>query len=94
MPTTTIRLTEELKERVSRAAEQAGATSHAFILDAIAQRVDEEERRNEFFAEAEQRYAKIVASGLAVSWDEMRRYLQERGGGGNPSRPSARKIGG
>ena len=35
MPTTTIRLPKDFKDRVARAAERTGMTSHAFILDAI-----------------------------------------------------------
>ena len=70
MPTTTIRLPEALKERITLAAERAGMTSHAFILKAITETVDDEERRNEFYETAEQRYAEIVASGKTVPWSE------------------------
>lgn len=44
MPTITIRLPEALKQRVARAAERAGTTSDALILDAIVERLDEEQR--------------------------------------------------
>ena len=37
MSTTTIRLEDDLKARVAAAAERAGVTAHAFILDAIEQ---------------------------------------------------------
>lgn len=90
--TTTIRLPEELKERVARAAERAGTTSHAFILDAIAERVDEDELRSDFHAAAEQRYAEIVASGKTIPWSAMRTYLEDRLSGKNPSRPPAKKL--
>ena len=36
MTTTTIRLPDELKARIAKAAKQAGTTSHNFILEAIA----------------------------------------------------------
>jgi predicted transcriptional regulator len=92
MSTTTIRLPEELKERVARAAQQAGTTSHAFILDAIAEGVEDAERRDAFHASGEERYAQIVASGKAIPWQEMRKYLDERMAGGKPPRPRARKL--
>lgn len=92
MPTTTVRLPEELKDRIARAAERAGTTSHAFILEAIAERVDEEERRNAFHEVAEDRYAEIVASGKTIPWSEMRTYLQDRMAGKAPTRPAARKL--
>ena len=43
MPTTTIRIPDDLKERVARAAESAGTTAHAFIVDAVAEKVGETE---------------------------------------------------
>ena len=92
MATTTIRLPADLKERVTRAAEYAGTTSHAFILDAIAERVDELERRNDFHATAEQRYAEIIASGKTIPWTDMRAYLEKRLAGRQAPRPSARKL--
>lgn len=92
MSTTTIRLPEDLKDRVARAAERAGMTSHAFILAAIAEKAEEEERRNDFHDTAERRYAEIVATGRTIPWSEMRAYLEERLAGKTPNRPTARKL--
>lgn len=92
MATTTIRLPENLKDRVARAAERAGTTSHALILDAIAERVDEEERHNDFRDIAERRYAEIVASGKTIPWNEMRAYLEDRLAGKKTARPAPRKL--
>ncbi|MDZ7751441.1 MAG: CopG family transcriptional regulator [Gammaproteobacteria bacterium] len=92
MPTTTVRLPDDLKNRIARAAERAGMTSHAFILDAIAERVDGEERRNEFHETAGDRYAQIVASGETIPWSEMRTYLEDRVAGKKSTPPVARKL--
>lgn len=92
MPTTTIRLPEELKDRVAHAAKRAGMTSHAFILDAIAQRVKQEEQRNDFLDTAERRYAEIVATGKTIPWEEMRTYLENRLTGKKTARPTPRKL--
>lgn len=92
MATTTIRLPENLKDRVARAAERAGTTSHALILDAIAERVDDEERRNDFRDTAERRYAEIVASGKTIPWNEMRTYLEDRLAGKKTAHPAPRKL--
>ena len=91
MPTTTIRLPQDLKDLIAHATERTGTTSHAFILDAIAERVDEEERRNNFHETAEQRYADIVASGKTIPWSEMQTYLKSRLAGNKTARPKARK---
>ena len=92
MPTTTIRLTADLKARVAAAAEGAGKTAHGFILEAIAEKVEREERRTELEQLAERRFADIVASGKAVPWDEMRVYLESRLAGKPAHRPAARKL--
>ncbi len=92
MPTTTIRLPEDLKTRVASAAKHAGTTPHAFILEAIAERTAQEERRTDFDAEAEARYAGIVASGKTIPWKDMRHYLEARMVGKPVKRPSARKL--
>ena len=92
MSTTTIRLPQDLKKRIARAAERAGTTAHSFILEAIAEKAEQEERRAEFHDTAERRYAGIVASGKAVPWKEMRRYLERRTAGSRPARPKARML--
>ena len=78
MPTTTIRLPSDLKARVAAAAERAGKTSHSFILEAIAEKAEQEEQRSDFDNLAEKRLADIVASGKTIPWSEMRTYRQNR----------------
>lgn len=92
MSTTTIRLPEELKARVAAAAERAGTTAHSFILEAIAQKADQDERRGDFNDVAEKRYAHIVASGKTIPWHEMRTYLEHRLAGKAATRPVAGKL--
>lgn len=93
MSTTTIRLPDELKARVAAAAKQAGTTSHNFILEAIAEKADEAERRSDFHAEADRRYATFLQAGESIPWDDMRRYLQDRLAGKPGKRPVVRKPG-
>jgi len=93
MSTTTIRLEEELKERVVAAAERAGKTQHAFILDAIAQRVEQVELDDELRRVAQKRWAKVLETGKTVSWDSARVYLEARSRGEHPRKPVARKLG-
>ncbi len=92
MSTTTIRLPEALKARIAAAAKRAGTTPHSFILEAIAEKAEQEERRAEFNQIAEERYARIVATGKAIPWSEMRSYLEDRTAGGKARRPTARKL--
>lgn len=92
MTTTTIRLPEELKAKVAAAAARAGTTAHAFILEAIAEKTANEERRAGFDGEAEERYAKVIATGKTIPWKDMRAYLEARLAGKPAKRPAARKL--
>jgi predicted transcriptional regulator len=92
MSTTTIRLPDELKARIAAAAERAGKTPHALILEAIAEKAEEAELRGDFHAVAEKRFAAIASSGKSIPWREMRTYLQQRAAGEKPRRPAARKL--
>ena len=92
MSTTTIRLPQDLKERIARAAKRAGSTAHSFILEAIAEKAEQEERQGEVQSLAEQRYAGILASGETVPWSEMRRYLERRLAGKKIARPKPRAL--
>lgn len=88
---TTIRMDDQLKSRVTTAAKRNGQTPHAFILDAIAQTVERAELDNDFHTVADQRWAKILANGKTVSWDDARTYLESRAQGQPARKPTARK---
>jgi predicted transcriptional regulator len=92
MSTTTIRLPHDLKARVLAAAKRAGKTPHSFILEAIAEKADEAERRGDFHDVAEKRYSRIAASGKTIPWSEMRAYLEHRVAGKKARRPAAKKL--
>lgn len=65
MSTTTIRLPDDLKTRIAAAAVRTGTTSHNFILEAIAEKADQEEMRRYL----EDRLAgKKVFAHLPGSW--------------------------
>lgn len=92
MSTTTIRIEEELKARVVAAAEHAGKTAHAFILDAIAQTVEQTEVEQALDRVADERWAKVLVTGRTVPWADAKSYLETRARGERPRRPAARKL--
>lgn len=91
MSTTTIRIEDDLKARVAVVAERAGKTTHAFMLDAIAQTVEQIEQDQAFDAIAEQRWSSIMDTGKTVSWDATKDYLDARARGERPRKPTGRK---
>ena len=92
MSTTTIRLPDDLKARVAKAARRAGKTAHGFILEAITEKAEDAERRSDFTELAEKRFAAIAATGKTVPWKEMRSYLESRITRGNSRRPVPKKL--
>jgi predicted transcriptional regulator len=91
MSTTTLRLPDELKQRIAKIAKRSGKTAHSMILDAIAQRVEEEELRASFHAEADARFTEIIETGVGIPWHDMRDYLKARSKGKKAAAPKARQ---
>ncbi len=91
MSTTTIRLPDALKARIAKAAEAAGTTSHSFILEAIAEKAEQAERRAEFHALADQRYSQFLEAGESIPWEDARAWLKQCIAGKRVKRPAARK---
>ena len=93
MSTTTIRLEDDLKARVAAAAERAGTTSHAFILEAIAQNVERAEIDDDFHRVADERWAALLVTGKSVPLDDAAKWMEARVRGEPARKPAARKIG-
>ncbi|WP_108647892.1 CopG family transcriptional regulator [Polynucleobacter rarus] len=92
MPTTTIRIPEELKAPVVAAAERSGTSTHNFILEAILEKTELDNLQVNFDLVAEERYGGIVATGKTIPWHEMREYLESRLSRNEVSRPVARQL--
>jgi predicted transcriptional regulator len=87
-----LRIPEDVKKRIARLAAHCDTTSHAFMLDAIREKVEDEEARIAFYEQAKGRLARMKKTGLAVPADEVFDYLRERARGGKAARPKARSI--
>lgn len=90
--TTTIRLSDELKARLAEAARRGGTTAHGFILEAIAEKIEQDERRSAFEEEAQTRLSRLVQSGRSIAWADMKRYLGARIADDKVAPPAARKL--
>jgi predicted transcriptional regulator len=87
-----LRIPEDVKKRIARLAAHCDTTSHAFMLDAIREKVEDEEARIAFYEQAKGRLARMKKTGLAVPADEVFDYLRERAKGAKAARPKARTI--
>jgi predicted transcriptional regulator len=91
MSTTTIRIDDELKARIAGAAQRSGKTAHAFIVEAIAQTLEQVEQDEALERVAESRWTALLANGKSVAWPDAKTWLEARARGEKPRRPSARK---
>jgi predicted transcriptional regulator len=91
MSTTTLRLPDDLKARIAKLAEKSGKTAHSVMLEAIAQKVEEEELRASFHAEADSRFTEMMESGVGIPWHDMRAYLRTRASAKAARPPKARR---
>ena len=87
-----IRLSEAIKKRIARLARAHDKTVHAFLLEAIHEKVEAEEVRAQFLAEAKRRLARMKKTGSAIPADEVFDYLSARARGEKAPRPTPRKL--
>ncbi len=87
-----LRLPAALKQRVAKVASKRDESAHAFMLEAIREKLEAEEAQAQFQAEAEKRLAAMKRSGKGIPADEVFAYLRARASGVKAARPKARKI--
>ncbi len=78
MSTTTLRIDESLRDRISRVAHALSQTPHSFMVEALAQKADEAEWRLGVQGQAQQRDLALQAGEPGVEWHEMKTYLRQR----------------
>ena len=90
MSTTSLKLSEELKQRAVAAAEQKGVSPHAFMVQAIEQAATAAEKRAGFVGEAQAAREQMLSSGVGYDASEVHAYLKARVAGNAVERPKAR----
>jgi len=92
MSTTTLRLPDELRARLARLAEAQGTTSHALMVEMLAESAQQREARAAFEAEAERRWRKMVRTGEYLELDDLRGYAQALARGEQATAPTPRRM--
>ena len=87
-----LRVPPEVKRKVARLAEIQDTTSHAFMLEAIREKVEADEARAALHAEGRRRLTRMKKSGLAIPAGEVFAYLGQRALGKAAVRPKSRRI--
>jgi predicted transcriptional regulator len=91
MSTTTLRLPDEVKERIERLAAAQGKSAHAVMVATLDEATAAMERRNEFEAEAGRRLDEYRRTGEYYTLEDTRAYALALARGEHPPKPPLRK---
>jgi predicted DNA-binding protein len=87
-----LRVPDSVKRRIAKLAQRRKTTPHALMLEAIREKLDAEEARAEFLAEAGRRLARMKKEAVGVPAGEVFEYLERRAQGMPAARPRPRKL--
>lgn len=90
MPTTSLKLPDDLKTRAAAAAKVRGVTTHAFMLEAIREAATATEQRASFIADANAADAKMRRTGMGYDADEVHKYIRDKIAGKPARKPKAK----
>lgn len=95
--TTTLKLADELKERIAPLAQASGQTAHAWMVAAIERQAALAEMHEQFIADAQTSAAEVDAGGALYAAEDVHAYIVARaaaiGGGKKPARPKPQRSG-
>ena len=90
--TTTLKLPEQLKARIAPLAEANGKSPHAWMIEALEERVVQSESYAEFMAEALEADREMTETGEGYAMEDVHRYLRAKLEGKPAKRPKPIKI--
>jgi predicted transcriptional regulator len=90
MSTTSLKLPDDLKQRVVSVAQIQGVSTHAFMINAIEQAAAAAECRANFIADAQAARQQMLDSGKGYDADDVHAYIQARIAGKKVAKPKAR----
>ncbi|MEW5743290.1 MAG: hypothetical protein AB1938_30555 [Myxococcota bacterium] len=90
MGTTSLKLSDRLRKRVSKLAKKDGVTPHAFMVQAIEGHAEARERQRAFLDDAKAAEAEMEASGEGYAMADVHAWLEAKAAGRPARRPRAR----
>lgn len=89
MPTTSLKLSDELKARAAQIAKAQGQSTHAWLVQSVRRATEAAERRAEFIASASSARADALATGTGYAAKDVQAYIQDKVNGKQAPRPKA-----
>jgi len=90
--TTSLKLPADLKKKVGAIAHGVAQTPHAYMVEAIAEKVDRDERRQRFLNSGLEAAAQFKRTGVVYAHDDVMRYIVKRAAGKKARRPRPIRI--
>jgi predicted transcriptional regulator len=87
---TSIKLSEDLKNRVARVVKGTDQSAHAFMVEAIRQETERAEKRREMLAAAYAARAEFQGSGTGYALAEVKAYYRAKLQGRRLRKPKPR----
>ena len=90
--TTSLKLPGDLKKKVAGLAHGVAQTPHAYMVEAIAEKVARDEKRRAFLEAGEASLAHFKRTGIAYTHADVKRYLLGVVAGKKPRKPKPIKV--
>ncbi len=90
--TVSLRVPPAMAERIARLVVAKDTSAHAFMLEAIREKLDAEEAQAAFYAQARRRLAGMKKSGKGIPAAAVFEYLRARVRGEKARRPKAQTV--
>lgn len=92
MRTVSVKLPDATRVRIEAIAAGRGTSPHAFMVEAIEARLQNEEKHDAFIQEATKSRDQMIASGKAFDGDDVIAYLNAKARGERAARPRLKAI--
>jgi predicted transcriptional regulator len=90
--TTSLKLPEDLKEKIGKLAQGVAQTPHAYMVEAIAQKVERDEKRRDFIEAAVASAEETKRTGIAYAHDDVWDYILRKARGQKARKPKPIKL--
>jgi predicted transcriptional regulator len=84
---TTLKLSAELKARISAMAEAQGMTPHAYMVEALEREAARAEDQRDSLAAGDTALSEYQRTGVAYAIEDVAQYILAKAEGKNPRRP-------
>ena len=90
--TTSLKLPEDLKEKIADLAMGVAQTPHAYMVEAIAEKVARDEKRRSFLEDARRSQEEVARTGTVYAHEDVMRWFRARATGKKAKKPRPVKL--